>query len=87
MTTQKIAEALCESSLEACEKLITPPWSEPDECSKVSDAWQHVRTLRRQRDELIELWPHKRDLINDQFYDCVMTIARGLYEKLYAITA
>ena len=87
MTTQEIADALCEASLEACDNSITPPWIEDEEFSEVSDAWQHVRTLRRQRDELIDLWPHKRDLINDQFYDCVLTIARGLYQKLYAITA
>lgn len=87
MTTQEIADALCEASLAACENSITPPWIEAAKCSKIGDAWQHVRTLRRQRDELIELWPHKRDLLNDQFYDCVLMIARGLYEKLYAITA
>ena len=87
MTTQKIADALCEASLETCERLITPHWSESDECSKVSDAWQQVRTLRRQRDELISIWPHKRYAITQQFEDCVYELARGLYDELYAITA
>lgn len=87
MTTQEIADALCEASLAACENSITPPWIEAAKCSKVGDAWQHVRTRRRQRDELISIWPHKRYAFTQQFEDCVYELARGLYEELYAITA
>ena len=87
MTVSKIADCLCEASLEACENSITPPWIEDEECSPVRDAWHQVRTLRRQRDGLIELWPQKRDLLNDQFYDCVRKIARKLYDQLFSLTA
>ena len=87
MTVSKIADCLCEASLEACENSITPPWIEDEECSPVRDAWQQVRTLRHQRDGLVELWPDKRYLINQQFYDCVFEVARELYEQLFSLTA
>lgn len=87
MTTQKIADCLCEADLEACAKSITPPWIDDDADSPVRDSWLQVRTLRRQRDGLIELWPHKRDLLNEQFDNCVRKLARKLYNQLFTLTA
>ena len=46
-----------------------------------------VQTLRRQRAELLEIWPHKKATLDEQFNDTVMVIAAEVYDALYDITA
>lgn len=70
---------LCETRKRAAE-LIIPPWMN-DDCDAFNDAWSQVQTLRRQRDELIAIWPHKRAELEAQFEDAVLKVASVFEEK------
>lgn len=87
MTAKLIAEALCEKSFEVCAKTIIPPWVDGADDEASRDAWYQVQTLRRQRDELVEIWPAKKASLDEQFNDAVMRVAKSLYEQLYDLTA
>ena len=87
MKIKHIAEALCLGSFESCAKTIIPPWAEGADDLPSRNAWMQVQTLRRQRAELLEIWPHKKATLDEQFNDTVMVLAAEVYDALYDITA
>ena len=87
MTVKTIAHALCAPNYKECAKTVIPPWFEGADETPVKEAFAGVGQLRRQRDELIALWPHKKTELEHQFNDTVTTLARDLHEFLYELTA
>jgi hypothetical protein len=86
MTSRKIAGALCEASFEVCAKTIIPPWIDGADDLPAKNAWAQVQVLRRQRAELIEIFPHKKADLDQQFDDAVMKLAVQVYEELFDLT-
>ena len=84
MTLERLANLLCcpaGMTREHASRQILPPWGD-DEGVKLTEYFQHVATLRKQRDELVVLWPSKRDLLNRQCSEAIMEVAAELNEKL-----
>lgn len=80
-----IASALCEESAERACKFINPPWVACDDAVAI-EAWKNVQELKRQRFQLIEIFPHKRSELEKQFDDQVMQVAAAVYEAYFELT-
>ena len=87
MTIQKIATALCADSAESADKgiLTDETWCE-DFSASVEDAWKQVRALKRQRQELDQIFPAKKCQHEREFSEQVMNLAAQLHEQIYAMT-
>ena len=84
MTLERLASLLCcpaGMTREHVSQLILPPWCD-DEGVQLTEYFQQVSTLRKQRDELVALWPAKRDILNRQCSEAIMEVAAELNEKL-----
>jgi len=77
-----------EPEFKVCSLTIIPPWCEgvTEEEAKAKDAWQTVRTLRAQHDELITIFPHKKAEFDQQFNAELMKQARNVHEALFNLT-
>ena len=79
MKPSKIAHGLCNQNADECVRMICPPWSDG---KAVRVAWSHVGMLKRQRDELMSIWPHRDYEIKRQFQDALNETAKELNRKL-----
>lgn len=82
-TEQLIASALASSTFEGCAVAILPPWMDAVDIP-LRESYRDAKQLRRQRDELIAIWPHKEELLNKQYNEAILSIARDLHRAIYA---
>jgi hypothetical protein len=88
MNAKRITAALLMDTPEkaAC-FLLGPDVTErclPDE--PIIEAWQQVQTLKRQRNDLIEIWPNRSTKIEDQFTEQVALLSNNLYSQIFDAT-
>lgn len=88
MNITKIVSALIETLWSDCAAQIIPPWIEGwnEEEAEIKEAWNTVRSLRTQRDELIVIFPHKKEEFNQQFNAELLKQARSVHESLFTLT-
>lgn len=76
-----------EPEFEACAKTIIPPWHDDANDGPAKQAWRAVRTLMRQRDELVTIFPKKKAELDAQFNAEVLKQARAVHDALFDLTA
>lgn len=81
-TLTQIASALCADNFHDCAHMILPPWMEEDD-SPIREAYSEVQTLRRQRTELTEMFPHKKAELQRQCNDTILDVAVRLRADLF----
>jgi hypothetical protein len=79
MKTQQLAGLLCCVCDDRAVKRISPPWCDEE---LVRCAFAEVTRVRHQRDELVALWPNRKEELDCQCNDTIMKIAGELNEKL-----
>jgi hypothetical protein len=84
MKTAEIASSLCLDQWQACASDILPPWIEgcAAEEARIKEIWLQIRTLRRQRDELKEMWPAKADQFDREYRTLVTKLAEKTKEYM-----
>lgn len=83
MTSTEIANHLCASNSRKEAAAILAPWHEETEFeTKLVEAWLNVNDLRRQRQELIRIFPDRFELYYLQFDQAVLKIASDLDDDL-----
>jgi hypothetical protein len=89
MTAKKLALALMEPDWKTCVQTLLPPWCEGVEAeeARAKEAWRTVRTLRDQHDQLVQIFPHKKAELDQQFNKALMAEARAGHEALFELTA
>ncbi len=87
MKINDIASALCSDSGERADKMILTDAIWCDEFSDmVADSWSEVRSLKRQRDGLTEVFPAKKAEHQKQFDAEVIGVAQKLYSRIWETT-